>query len=139
MRMVRLLAAVVPIKMTAAVLLAVWQRYVEALLHLRLDNTVTERILAKALTLELRHFEDTEVYDPLARARTGASGRPYQFFAGLPATVSAGGSTMVNGGSSCAPCSRWPEPSPWGLPCCSSYRTRRAAARRGNSWRTSPR
>ncbi|MGN9789058.1 hypothetical protein ACTMTF_47230 [Nonomuraea sp. ZG12] len=142
-RMVRLLAAVVPIKMTAAVLLAaasallpaaslailswslqvlgkgarggspvraddvtlavlglaaastatllfaVWQRYVEALLHLRLDNTVTERILAKALTLELRHFEDAEVYDSLARARTGASGRPYQFFAGLPATVSA--------------------------------------------------
>jgi ABC-type multidrug transport system fused ATPase/permease subunit len=74
---------------TSTLLFAVWQRYVEALLHLRLDNTVTERILAKALTLELRHFEDAEVYDSLARARTGASGRPYQFFAGLPATVSA--------------------------------------------------
>jgi ATP-binding cassette subfamily B protein len=74
---------------TSTLLFAVGQRYVEALLHLRLDITVTERILAKALTLELRHFEDAEVYDSLARARAGASGRPYQFFAGLLATVSA--------------------------------------------------
>ena len=34
------------------------------------------RILEKALTLELRHFEDPEFYDRLTRARREASSRP---------------------------------------------------------------
>ncbi len=33
-------------------------------------------ILEKALTLELRHFEDSEFYDKLTRARREASSRP---------------------------------------------------------------
>jgi ATP-binding cassette, subfamily B, bacterial len=70
-------------------LLGVCSGYFEALLQVRLGNAVTERILSKALTLELRHFEDAEVYDRLQRATSGAAFRPYQMFAGLISTVSA--------------------------------------------------
>ncbi|HEX7489561.1 MAG TPA: ABC transporter ATP-binding protein, partial [Anaeromyxobacteraceae bacterium] len=35
------------------------------LLRARLGNVVNERILEKALELELRHFEDAEVYDKM--------------------------------------------------------------------------
>jgi ATP-binding cassette subfamily B protein/ATP-binding cassette subfamily C protein len=41
-----------------------------------LGNAVNERILAKALALELRHFEDAEVYDKMQNARREASARP---------------------------------------------------------------
>ena len=37
---------------------------------------VNELILEKALTLSLRHFEDSEFYDKLTRARREASSRP---------------------------------------------------------------
>ena len=40
------------------------------------DNRVNERILEKALSLELRHFEDSEVYDKMQNARREASSRP---------------------------------------------------------------
>ncbi len=46
------------------------------LLRARLGNVVNERILAKALELELRHFEDAEVYDKMQNARREASARP---------------------------------------------------------------
>jgi ATP-binding cassette subfamily B protein len=42
----------------------------------RLGVDVNVRILEKALTLDLRHFEDAEFYDKLTRARREASARP---------------------------------------------------------------
>jgi ATP-binding cassette subfamily B protein/ATP-binding cassette subfamily C protein len=41
-----------------------------------LGNRVNERILEKALDLELRHFEDAAVYDKMQNARREASARP---------------------------------------------------------------
>ena len=46
------------------------------LLRARLGNGVNERILEKALELELRHFEDADVYDKMQNARREASARP---------------------------------------------------------------
>jgi ATP-binding cassette subfamily B protein len=42
----------------------------------RLGSDVNVRILDKALSLDLVHFEDSEIYDKLTRARQGASSRP---------------------------------------------------------------
>ncbi len=46
------------------------------LLRAALGNRVNERILEKALELELRHFEDADVYDKMQNARREASARP---------------------------------------------------------------
>ena len=46
------------------------------LLRGALGNRVNERILEKALELELRHFEDAQVYDKMQNARREASARP---------------------------------------------------------------
>lgn len=46
------------------------------LLGARLSIDINVKILEKALTLELRHFEDPEFYDQLTRARREASSRP---------------------------------------------------------------
>jgi len=46
------------------------------LLRGALGNRVNERILEKALTLELRHFEDADTYDRMQNARREASSRP---------------------------------------------------------------
>jgi ATP-binding cassette subfamily B protein/ATP-binding cassette subfamily C protein len=46
------------------------------LLRVSLGNALNERILEKALELELRHFEDAEVYDKMQNARREASSRP---------------------------------------------------------------
>jgi ATP-binding cassette subfamily B protein/ATP-binding cassette subfamily C protein len=46
------------------------------LLRAHLGNHVNERILEKALDLELRHFEDADVYDKMQNARREASARP---------------------------------------------------------------
>jgi ABC-type multidrug transport system, ATPase and permease components len=48
----------------------------QSLLRAQLGQRVNEMILEKALTLELRHFEDSEFYDRLTRARREASSRP---------------------------------------------------------------
>ncbi len=48
----------------------------QSLLRAQLGQRVNEMILAKALTLDLRHFEDSEFYDKLTRARREASSRP---------------------------------------------------------------
>jgi ATP-binding cassette subfamily B protein len=48
----------------------------QSLLRQQLGNRVNVMILEKALTLELRHFEDSEFYDKLTRARQEASSRP---------------------------------------------------------------
>ncbi len=48
----------------------------QSLLRVQLGQRVNEMILEKALTLELQHFEDSEFYDKLTRARREASSRP---------------------------------------------------------------
>jgi ATP-binding cassette, subfamily B, bacterial len=48
----------------------------QSLLRAQLGQRVNEMILSKALTLDLRHFEDSEFYDKLTRARREASSRP---------------------------------------------------------------
>src|SRR5690606_22528120 len=48
----------------------------QSLLRAQLGQRVKVMILEKALTLELRHFEDSEFYDKLTRARREASSRP---------------------------------------------------------------
>ena len=47
-----------------------------ALLRAMLGHRVNVMILEKALTLELSHFEDSEFYDKMTRARREASSRP---------------------------------------------------------------
>ncbi len=61
------------------VILAGTQRVIsvcQALLRALLGNRVNVMILDKALTLDLRHFEDSEFYDKMTRARRQASQRP---------------------------------------------------------------
>ncbi|MGQ0835780.1 MAG: ABC transporter ATP-binding protein [Gammaproteobacteria bacterium] len=48
----------------------------QSLLRAQLGQRVNVMILDKALTLELAHFEDSEFYDKLTRARREASSRP---------------------------------------------------------------
>lgn len=48
----------------------------ESLLRAMLGHRVNVMILRKALTLNLSHFEDSEFYDKLTRARRQASSRP---------------------------------------------------------------
>ena len=53
------------------------------LLRAQLGNRVNVDILEKALTLELRHFEDAEFYDKMQRARREASSRPLSMVLGV--------------------------------------------------------
>ena len=46
------------------------------LLRVRLGNAVNVLVLEKALTLDMAHFEDSEFYDKMSRARREASTRP---------------------------------------------------------------
>jgi len=48
----------------------------QSLLRAQLGQRVNVMILEKALTLELQHFEDSDFYDKLTRARREASSRP---------------------------------------------------------------
>jgi ATP-binding cassette subfamily B protein len=48
----------------------------QALLRAKLGHRVNVLILEKALTLDLHHFEDSEFYDKMTRARRDASSRP---------------------------------------------------------------
>ncbi len=60
-------------------LLAATQRgisFCQSLLRAQLGQRVNVMILEKAVTLELRHFEDADFYDKLTRARREASSRP---------------------------------------------------------------
>ena len=59
-----------------AALIAAVQRgidFCQSLLRVLLSQRVHLLILEKALTLELAHFEDSEFYDKLTRARREAS------------------------------------------------------------------
>jgi ATP-binding cassette, subfamily B, bacterial len=48
----------------------------QSILRVLLGNEINVMILEKSLTLELAHFEDSEYYDKLTRARREASSRP---------------------------------------------------------------
>jgi len=50
--------------------------FCQSLLRMKLSERVNVMILEKALTLDLEHFEDSEFYDKLNRARQEASVRP---------------------------------------------------------------
>jgi len=50
--------------------------FCQSLLRAQLGQRVNVMILEKALTLDLQHFEDSESYDKLTRARREASTRP---------------------------------------------------------------
>lgn len=63
--------------LTAASTLVVrLEGYLRQVTGARLTNVLAERILAKALELELKHFEDSEVHDKMQNARREASARP---------------------------------------------------------------
>jgi ATP-binding cassette subfamily B protein len=69
----------VGVELAAVVVIAGCERVlglVRQLVGLRLGIDLNVRILEKALRLELRHFEDSEFYDKLTRARREASTRP---------------------------------------------------------------
>jgi ATP-binding cassette subfamily B protein/ATP-binding cassette subfamily C protein len=53
------------------------QTYLRALIRATLSNLLGGRILEKALTLELSHFEDARTYDLLQQAQRDAAERPY--------------------------------------------------------------
>ena len=54
----------------------------DSLLRTVLGQHINERILEKALSLELADIEDSETYDLMTRARRGASYRPLSFVLG---------------------------------------------------------
>ena len=56
----------------------------QSLLRAQLGQRVNVMILEKALTLELAHFEDSEFYDKLTRARREASSRPLRLVHARP-------------------------------------------------------
>ncbi len=69
----------VGVELAAVVVIAGCERVlglVRQLVGLRLGIDLNVRILEKALRLELQHFEDSEFYDKLTRARREASTRP---------------------------------------------------------------
>jgi ATP-binding cassette subfamily B protein len=66
-------------EMALVLVLALAQRgnqMLRSLLRAELGHRVNELILEKALTLSLVHFEDSELYDKMTRARREASSRP---------------------------------------------------------------
>lgn len=69
----------VAVEALLVVLIAFAQRAIficQSLLRTQLGQRVNVMILAKALTLDLTHFEDADFYDKLTRARREASSRP---------------------------------------------------------------
>ncbi|NJO85414.1 MAG: ABC transporter ATP-binding protein [Synechococcaceae cyanobacterium RM1_1_27] len=70
----------------------------QSLLRVLLGERVNEMILEKALTLELHHFENAEIYDKMTRARQEASSRPLGFVIGLFGLVERSLSLLTFGG-----------------------------------------
>ena len=66
--------------MASTGLLSGLQGLLRSLLGARLAYLINIKILQKALTLELIHFENPEVYDKLQNARREASSRPLNLF-----------------------------------------------------------
>ncbi len=71
----------------AAHLLSVLQQYCATLLQYRMANTTADRIMSKAVRLQLRHFENSETYNTLQLANRESAYRPYQIFNDLTATI----------------------------------------------------
>ncbi|HVR63635.1 MAG TPA: ABC transporter ATP-binding protein [Polyangia bacterium] len=69
--------------MIVSTLLGRLSALVRELLRAQLGNRINVDILEKALTLELRHFEDAAFYDKMQRARREASSRPLSMVLGL--------------------------------------------------------
>ena len=59
----------------------------QSLLRAQLGQRVNVMILEKALTLQLAHFEDSEFYDKLTRARREASSRPLSLAGSSPSCL----------------------------------------------------
>ncbi|MCA2215061.1 ABC transporter ATP-binding protein [Jidongwangia harbinensis] len=68
------------------------QGYAQAILQIHLANRMNERILSKAVALDLQHFENDQYYDSLQRASREAGVRPYQIFSSL---IGAGGTVVT--------------------------------------------
>jgi ATP-binding cassette, subfamily B, bacterial len=64
----------------ASNLLGIWQGYLQSLLQLQLANRIGEQIMAKAVRLDLQHYENDKYYDSLQRASRESAVRPYQIF-----------------------------------------------------------
>ncbi|MFN7130513.1 MAG: ABC transporter ATP-binding protein [Myxococcales bacterium] len=62
--------------MAGSTLLGRLNNLLRELLRVQLGNHINVQILEKARTLELRHFEDSEFYDKMQRARREAAARP---------------------------------------------------------------
>ena len=70
----------------AAHILNSWQQYLQSLLQVRLLSKISERIIAKAIRLNLQHYEDDKCYDSLQRANNESSYRPYLLFSEMIGT-----------------------------------------------------
>lgn len=60
----------------ASQVVARFQGLTRDLLELNLSNFLNQRMLEKAITLEVRHFEDAETHDKMQNARREVSSRP---------------------------------------------------------------
>lgn len=70
----------------------------QSLLRVLLGQRVNMLILEKALTLDLAHFEDSEFYDKMTRARREASSRPLSLVSRTFKLVQDGLSLITYGG-----------------------------------------
>jgi ABC-type multidrug transport system fused ATPase/permease subunit len=70
----------------------------QALLRMLLGQKVNVLILEKALTLDMAHFEDSEFYDKMSRARREASSRPLALVGRTFGSVQEGLSLLAYGG-----------------------------------------
>jgi ATP-binding cassette, subfamily B, bacterial len=70
----------------AAHILNSWQQYLQSLLQFRLLSNVSEQIIAKAIRLNLHHYEDDKCYDSLQRANNESGYRPYLVFSEMVGT-----------------------------------------------------
>ena len=61
-----------------SMLLGSAKNYLQNLLQMQLSNTMGTKIMEKALSLDIQHFEDDELHDRLQRASREATTRPYQ-------------------------------------------------------------
>lgn len=64
----------------AVLLLNSGQQYIQSLLQMQFTNKISVQIVEKALTLDMQHFEDDQLYDQLQRATRESAYRPYQIF-----------------------------------------------------------
>lgn len=71
---------------------------VQSLMRVLMGQKVNVMILEKALTLDLTHFEDSEFYDKMTRARREASSRPLSLITGVFGLVQNGITLITYGG-----------------------------------------